>query len=177
MSGWKKGQASMRNLRTQRFGRLVVICLTNKRKWGNIVWLCRCDCGNLVEILSNSLLRGLTNSCGCLRIEKAKQLNTTHGDKGKVGIRLYRIWAGMKTRCLNSNRLAYKWYGKRGISVCEEWINNYQAFKFWALLNGYVDNLTIDRINNDGNYEPSNCHWITTSENSKKPKHKYEKEK
>lgn len=170
----------LKDLTYQRFGRLEAICPTEKRKSGNVVWLCRCDCGNLIEIMSPSLILERTKSCGCLRKEKSKKritkLNFIHGDAitGKKA-RLYNIWNHMKKRCLDLNAYEYKYYGERGISVCEEWIKNYQAFKFWALLNGYADNLTIDRIDNDGNYEPLNCQWITRSENSKKPKHKIKK--
>lgn len=81
--------------------------------------------------------------------------------------RLYRIWEAMKSRCLNPNREAYKHYGGKGVKVCLEWLN-YAVFRDWALINGYADGLTIDRINNDGNYEPFNCQWITLSENARK---------
>jgi hypothetical protein len=84
------------------------------------------------------------------------------------GTRLYRIWKTMKTRCFNKNFYKYPRYGGRGIIVCEEWKTNFVAFRDWALRNGYADNLTIDRIDNNGNYEPNNCQWITQSENSKK---------
>lgn len=83
---------------------------------------------------------------------------------GLIGTRIYRIWANIKVRCFNKNKNEYKYYGGRGITVCKEWKNNFQAFYDWAMANGYRDDLTIDRINNDGNYEPSNCRWITKKE-------------
>jgi len=95
--------------------------------------------------------------------------------KGKKRINrstLYFVWIAMKQRCLNPKSFSYKWYGNRGIFVCEEWRNSYQNFKNWALSNGYTNNLTIDRINNNDGYKPNNCQWITQSENSKKSKYK-----
>lgn len=157
-----------KDLTNQRFGRLVAIYPTKKRSKGErIIWLCHCDCGNLTEVASNNLLTGHTKSCGCLWKEwrANNKLGLKHGD---ARTRLYRIWKGMKARCLNSKNHAYKYYGGKGVSVCNEWINNYMAFKFWALLSGYADDLTIDKIDNRGNYEPGNCQWITQSENSKK---------
>ena len=150
------------NLVGKRFGRLVVIRDSGKRKRREIAWLCICDCGNTLESRGPNLRLGNTRSCGCLNIENIYK----HGDATNGPTRLYRIWVAMKQRCNNLNYQSYKYYGKRGIKVCKDWINNYSAFKFWAILNGYQDNLTIDRIENNGNYEPSNCQWITASENS-----------
>lgn len=162
--------SKIHDLKNQRFGRLTVICQTTKRASRHIVWLCRCDCGNLVEVGGDKLLSGNNKSCGCFRREKAinNPIALKHGDSanGKPS-RFYVSWAGMKHRCLCLNSDGYKYYGGRGITVCEEWLN-YQNFRDWALANGYQDNLTIDRIDNEGNYEPSNCQWITKSENSKK---------
>jgi len=163
--------SAFKDLAGQRFGRLVVIYSIKKRIGGHVAWLCRCDCGNLTEVQSCHLISGRTKSCGCLWKEKSinGELNFKHGERlKKRRPRLYILWESMKARCLNKNSSAYKWYGGRGISVCDEWRNNYPAFKFWAILNGYQDNLTIDRINNNGNYIPKNCQWITGSENSKK---------
>jgi len=160
------------NLVGQRFGKLLVLGETTKRYRGNVYWLCQCDCGNTWVALGSNLKQGQTRSCGCLRKEIASiasQRFITHGDnkRGKTA-RLYSIWGKMNSRCYGVNHLAYKYYGGRGISVCNEWKTSYSTFKFWAMRNGYQDNLTIDRVDNDGNYEPNNCQWITRSENSKK---------
>ena len=100
---------------------------------------------------------------------KMKGLNLKHGDaiRGKR-VALYKVFAGIKQRCLNPNCKAYKYYGGKGITICDEWLKSYQAFKFWALLSGYKEGLTIDRINHKGNYEPANCQWITQSDNARK---------
>lgn len=164
----------MKKLTNQRFNRLIAICPTDKRSGAHIIWLCRCDCGNLKEISGNSLLTGLTKSCGCLNREKVITRQTTHGDaSNERRLPLYDVWQAMCQRYSNPNNPCYKNYGGRGIIICNEW-KNYQSFKDWALQNGYQQGLTIDRIDNNGNYEPSNCQWITGSENSKKPKHKKE---
>jgi len=153
----------MYSLYQQKFGNLLTICPTEKRTKGKeVIWLCRCICGNLTEVASAHLISGHTKSCGCLR----KEFSLKHGDAiNKKRHRIYRIWIHMKQRCENKNSYDYKYYGRKGISVCEEWRNNYPAFKLWALLNGYDDNLTIDRIDHNGNYEPSNCQWLTQSKN------------
>ena len=153
------------DLSGQRFGRLVIICMTKKRNQGAVIWKCQCDCGKITNVRSNSLRQGLTRSCGCLQKEMVAQIgisHRTHGDarRGKK-TRLYWVWRSMKERCFNPNSISYKYYGGRGIKVCNEWLNSYANFRDWALTNGYVNNLTIDRIENDGNYEPNNCQWIT----------------
>jgi len=148
----------------QRFGRLVVLHKTRKRCCGHIIWLCKCVCGKLVEVLSSDLRSGRTKSCGCLW----KEVMTIHGDnrRGKIS-RLYSIWENMKSRCLNPKRLDYKYYGGRGIKICKEWKNSYTIFKNWALANRYRDDLTIDRVDNNRGYCPENCHWVSLSENLK----------
>ena len=169
----------MNDVTGQRFGRLLAIKATGQQKNGQALWLCRCDCGNLVEIRNHSLKRH-TRSCGCLRIEAGRKMglksagrnnvNYKHGEgatRGNVK-RLYRIWNGMKSRCFNSRVPCYKWYGGKGVNIYTRWKNDYTVFRDWALSNGYQNNLTIDRIDVNGNYQPDNCQWITQSENSKK---------
>lgn len=155
----------MNDLRGKRFGRLIVLKDLGKRCGGHIVWTCICGCGNIHEAIGNNLVRGIARSCGCLRREVTIKKNWKHGDRW---IRLYTTWLNMKNRCFGKNHHHYKYYGAKGIKVCSEWRNNFITFKSWALVNGYQGNLTIDRINPDGNYEPSNCQWLTMSENSKK---------
>lgn len=166
----------IKDLTGQRFGRLTaLVCLPKKRQGTNVFWICRCDCGNIVEIRGNHLCSGDTKSCNCLKREKAKERVISnppafkHGDSpNRNQARLYIIWIHIKQRCLNPKSHAYKYYGKKGVSVCDEWINDYVAFRDWALANEYASDLTIDRINHKGNYEPSNCQWLTNSENTTK---------
>ena len=161
------------NLTGKKFGRLRVLEKTKERKWGNVVYLCLCDCGKLKKVVGYLLTTGNTKSCGCLKREIQSRIKDLtyikHGDaRNPSKARLYITWKNMKGRCFNPNADNYKYYGAKGISVCEDWRNNYQAFKFWATLNGYKEKLEIDRIDPLGNYEPSNCQWITAFENRSK---------
>lgn len=147
----------MIDLTGETYGKLLAIeKATNKN--GRTAWKCQCECGNTTIATSNDLRSGKVTSCGC---RKREGLHKTHG---KTGTRLFRIWSNMRTRCTNKNVKAYKDYGGRGITVCDEWQNEFQAFYDWAMANGYSDELTIDRIEVNGNYEPSNCRWITMKE-------------
>ena len=164
----------MRTRTGERFGRLVVLEF-HHAKGTHYYWKCRCDCGNYKIVRIDNLTSGTVKSCGCLNRERCKEI----GDKGHKqkkgvdnpnfkhglsGTRLYTIWVCMKQRCGNTKATEYSVYGGRGITVCEEWKTDFNSFAYWAITHGYTDKLTIDRINVNGNYEPSNCRWIPQSE-------------
>lgn len=146
-----------------RYGRLVVIKECGKRKT-NTEWLCKCDCGNFHKATTNSLNMGSVKSCGCLHSEMAVKNGKKATKHGNSHSRLYRIWGNMKTRCCNPNSNCFHSYGGRGIKICDEWIDDFNNFKEWALSNGYKRELSIDRIDTNGNYEPNNCRWVTMQE-------------
>lgn len=158
----KKGGINIINLTGQRFGKLLATSL-NHYKNGFYYWECKCDCGKTKVIRTDSLVKGSTRSCGCLASETATKLFTKHN---QAGTRLYMIWNSMKQRCENEKDTGYKNYGGRGISVCKEW-EEFSPFFEWAIAHGYEDKLTIDRKDNDGNYNPTNCRWISVRDQNR----------
>lgn len=147
----------------QRFGRLVVTAEAAPGKDRRKRWRCLCDCGGETITSTYHLRSGSTKSCGCLTAERAHDRQYKHGGKGT---RLYNIWKNMRQRCTNPKNPDFKWYGARGIKVCEEW-NDFAVFREWALANGYREDLTIDRVNVDGDYRPENCRWTTWAEQAR----------
>jgi hypothetical protein len=165
-----------KELAGQVFGKLRVIAATDQRdNGGRILWKCLCDpsiggCGKETLASSKSLHSGHKKSCGCLRATYKSLGTYKHGDSKRGAIhKLYYVWDAMKRRCICPNNHKYKDYGARGIKVCKEWLD-YVVFKSWALTNGYREGLSIDRIDNDGNYCPENCRWVTnkTQQNNKR---------
>lgn len=147
-----------------KFNRLTALEPCGKQG-GRTMWLCQCDCGKQKTIRSDHLQTGRIKSCGCYApgAPTHRLYNSRH----------YHIWTNMKMRCYNKRDPRYPDYGGRGIKVCDEWLNSFESFYSWAIGNGYSDNLTLDRIDVNGNYEPSNCKWSTKKEqnNNKRNNH------
>lgn len=137
----------------QKFGRLTVVAEAPNYKSGKARWRCVCDCGGETITATNQLRSGRTKSCGCLRIEAATQTRKNVATHGMTGTRIYKCWSGMKGRVKRNDH--YK-----SVTICDEWKNDFTAFYAWSIANGYSDNLTLDRIDTTGNYEPSNCRWV-----------------
>ncbi|MFZ3172051.1 MAG: hypothetical protein WA118_08735 [Carboxydocellales bacterium] len=140
------------NLTGQKFDYLTVLYRSDDCGNGKkpvIKWECQCSCGKVIAVKSDSLLSGHTKSCGCRKIK--------HGYSHKE--RLYQTWQNMRRRCFDPKNNRWSHYGGRGITICPEW-NDYQSFRNWAMNNGYTDDLSIDRVDVDGNYCPENCRWV-----------------
>lgn len=145
----------MNDLTGQKFSKWTVLNLSHKNNNRETVWLCQCECGNTNTIESSSLTKH--RSTQCKSCSKSKHRQAYHG--------LYPVWANIKYRCLNENSSAYKNYGGRGITICDDWKNDFKAFYDWGVAHGYQKGLQIDRIDNDGNYEPNNCRFVDCATN------------
>ena len=162
-----------KNLIGLKFGKLEIVDKVFENK--HTLYLCKCECGNFTKQRFSTLKRGDVKSCGCLGKEFKQKGNVVHN---LYYSRIYKIYNGMKNRCYCKTDYHYENWGKRGITICDEWLgkNGFINFYNWAISNGYNDNLSIDRIDNNGSYEPSNCRWTTkeVQQNNTRRNKKYE---
>lgn len=171
------------DMKGQRCGRLSVVARAANTKSGKARWECLCDCGKTVIVTGVDLRSGHTTSCGCFHSERSSNILRSialgrTGNKnnayrhGATKTKLYSVWSQMIQRCTNPNHKRYSDWGGRGITVCDEWKNDFAVFNDWAKESGYSDGLTLDRIDNDKGYCPENCRWATIAEQNRN-KRKY----
>lgn len=149
------------DLEGQEFNSLKVIKKCDGSFDNQIYWECQCRCGKVIKVSTRNLRSGKVKSCGCTKRALIAEKKKTHG---MTGTRIFRIWSGMLLRCYTPSSSGYEYYGGRGITVCDEWRENFQAFYDWSMENGYKDDLTIDRKDNEKGYSPDNCKWATSKE-------------